>query len=252
MTGAASGIGRATVQRLLREGWRVYALDNDAQMLARLETEIDGAAGRLTTHVCDVMSEPSVEQAFASIRAEGAAINGVVLSAGVLKTGRLESMSVDDFDAVFGVNVRGLWLCARAAIPLLKVAAAQGGPARIVNLASIAGIRHKISSGAYAATKSAVIALTKVMAVELAGDGVLVNAVAPATVDTPMVAPHMRPGANTGYRTSGTSPLGRIAAPEDIAAVIDFLLNDDARYVTGAIVPVDGGTSAAFVPPGAT
>ena len=73
---------------------------------------------------------------------------------------------------------------------------------------------------------------------------------APATVDTPMVAPHMRPGANTGYRTSGTSPLGRIAAPEDIAAVIDFLLNDDAGYVTGAVVPVDGGTSAAFVPPG--
>ena len=124
----------------------------------------------------------------------------------------------------------------------------KGERARIVNLASIAGIRHKINSGAYAASKAAVIALTKVMAVEMAEVGVLVNAVAPATVDTPMIAPHVAAGSNTGYKTSGTSPLGRIAQPDDVARVIRFLLSDDAGYVTGTVTPVDGGTVAAFVP----
>jgi len=95
-----------------------------------------------------------------------------------------------------------------------------------------------------------VIALTKVMAVECAAHKVLINAVAPATVDTPMVRPHLNPGSNTRYRTSGTSPLGRIAQPEDIAAVICFLLGPDAGYVNGAVIPVDGGTIAAYVPPG--
>jgi NAD(P)-dependent dehydrogenase (short-subunit alcohol dehydrogenase family) len=134
---------------------------------------------------------------------------------------------------------------------LLKTAASEGEVSRIVFLASIAGLRHKIDSGAYAATKAAVIALTKVMAVESAPHGVLVNAIAPATVDTPMVRPHMQPGNNSNYRTSGTSPLGRIAEPDDIAAVIRFLLSKDAAYVTGTVIPVDGGTTAAFVPPGA-
>jgi NAD(P)-dependent dehydrogenase (short-subunit alcohol dehydrogenase family) len=86
------------------------------------------------------------------------------------------------------------------------------------------------------------------MAVECAAHKVLVNAVAPATVDTPMVRPHLNPGGNTRYRTSGTSPLGRIAQPEDVAAVISFLLSEDAGYVNGTVIPVDGGTVAAFVP----
>jgi NAD(P)-dependent dehydrogenase (short-subunit alcohol dehydrogenase family) len=157
-------------------------------------------------------------------------------------------MSVDDFDQLFAVNVRGLWLCAREAMPLLKLAGADD-IARVVFLASISGIRHKVESGAYAATKSAVIALTKVMAVECAPYKVLVNAVAPATVDTPMVRPHLNPGSNTRYRTSGTSPLGRIAQPEDVAAVIAFLLSKDASYVNGTVIPVDAGTVAAYVPP---
>jgi len=150
---------------------------------------------------------------------------------------------------LFAVNVRGLWLSAREAMPLLKVAGRDGEPARVVFLASISGLRHKIDSGAYAATKAAVIALTKVMAVECAADKVLVNAVAPATVDTPMVRPHLNPGDNTRYRTSGASPLGRIAQPEDVAAVIAFLMSEDAGYVNGTVIPVDGGTVAAYVPP---
>ena len=246
VTGGASGIGKATVLRLLEEGWAVIAIDRAEDALAALKRSC--ANPDLSVHACDISDEGQTAETFAQIRLTHTSINGLVLSAGILETGRLEDMHAEAFDRVFSVNVRGLWLCARAAMPALRHSADNGERARIVNLASIAGIRHKINSGAYAASKAAVIALTKVMAVEMAEAGVLVNAVAPATVDTPMIAPHVAAGSNTGYKTSGTSPLGRIAQPEDIAAVIRFLLSDDADYVTGTVTPVDGGTVAAFVP----
>ena len=249
ITGGASGIGRGTAQRLLQEGWTVIALDADKPGLEALRKDLAAPADRLHVQVCDVTSAESVTSAFGDIGRRFGRLNGLVCSAGVLRIGALDAMAVEDFDQLFAVNVRGLWLCAREAMPLLKLAGAEGELARVVFLASISGIRHKIDSGAYAATKAAVIALTKVMAVECAPHKVLVNAVAPATVDTPMVRPHLNPGGNTRYRTSGTSPLGRIAHPEDVAAVISFLMSEDAGYVNGTIIPVDGGTAAAYVPP---
>jgi NAD(P)-dependent dehydrogenase (short-subunit alcohol dehydrogenase family) len=250
ITGGASGIGRGTAKRLLDDGWTVVALDRSEAGLARLAEEFAGYGGRLETAVADVTSEASLAAAMDGIRARHGRLNGFVASAGLLRTGPLDEMPVAEFDDLFAVNVRGLWLSTKLAMPLLKAAGAKGELARVVFLASISGLRHKIDSGAYAATKAAVIALTKVWAVESAAAGVLVNAVAPATTDTPMVAPHLTPGTNTRYRTSGTSPIGRIAQPADIAAVIRFLMSPDGGYVNGAIVPVDAGTIAAFVPAG--
>jgi NAD(P)-dependent dehydrogenase (short-subunit alcohol dehydrogenase family) len=252
ITGAASGIGRGTTRRLLDDGWTVVALDSSNPGLESLQQEFAAVGDRLVTMACDVTSVESVSSAFREIGKRYGKLNGLVCSAGVLKIGALDTMPVEEFDQLFAVNVRGLWLTAREAMPWLKEAGAANEIARVVLLASIAGIRHKIDSGAYAATKAAVIALTKVLAVESAPHKVLVNAVAPATVDTPMVRPHLTPGTNTRYRTSGTSPLGRIAQPSDVAAVIRFLMSEDAGYVNGTIVPVDGGTVAAFVPPGTT
>jgi NAD(P)-dependent dehydrogenase (short-subunit alcohol dehydrogenase family) len=252
ITGAASGIGRGTVRRLLNDDWTVVALDASQPGLEALRQEFGSVADRLVTMTCDVTSVESVTGTFREIGNRYGKLNGLVCSAGVLKIGTLDTMPVEEFDQLFAVNVRGLWLTAREAMPWLKEAGAANEIARVVFLASIAGIRHKIDSGAYAATKAAVIALTKVMAVESAPHRVLVNAVAPATVDTPMVRPHLTPGTNTRYRTSGTSPLGRIAQPSDVAAVIRFLMSEDAGYVNGTIVPVDGGTVAAFVPAGTT
>jgi NAD(P)-dependent dehydrogenase (short-subunit alcohol dehydrogenase family) len=250
ITGAASGIGRGTVRRMLEDGATVVALDLSEAGLARLREEFGVYGTQLDTVVADVSSEASLTAAFAEITRRHGKLNGFVGSAGLLRTGALDTMPVEEFDAVFAVNVRGLWLSAKLAMPLLRTAAGQGEHARVVFLASISGIRHKIESGAYAATKAAVIALTKVWAVESAAAGVLVNAIAPATVETPMVAAHLNPGSNTRYRTSGTSPLGCIAQPADVANVIHFLMSPEAAYVTGTIIPVDGGTSAAFVPPG--
>jgi NAD(P)-dependent dehydrogenase (short-subunit alcohol dehydrogenase family) len=248
ITGAASGIGRGTAIRLLDDGWTVVALDRDAGALESLRKDYAAVGDRLHTLACDVTSLESVAGAFREISRRFGHLNGLVCSAGLLRIGTLDSMPVEEFDELFAVNVRGLWLSARQAMPLLKVAGAEGELARVVFLASISGIRHKIDSGAYAATKAAVIALTKVMAVECAAHKVLVNAVAPATVDTPMVRPHLNPGGNTRYRTSGASPLGRIAQPADVAAVISFLMSKDAGYVNGTVIPVDAGTVAAFVP----
>lgn len=250
ITGAASGIGRGTARRLLDDGWTIIALDVSENGLRALREEFASYGARLDTQVADVTSEASLASAFEAIGARHGRLNGFVASAGLLRTGPLDSMPVNEFDDLFAVNVRGVWLSTKYAMPLLKAAASKGEAARVVFLASISGLRHKIDSGAYAATKAAVIALTKVWAVEGAVSGVLVNAVAPATTDTPMVAPHLNPGSNTRYRTSGASPIGRIAQPADIAAVISFLMSPDAGYVNGSIIPVDAGTIAAFVPPG--
>jgi NAD(P)-dependent dehydrogenase (short-subunit alcohol dehydrogenase family) len=249
ITGAASGIGRGTAERFLADGWTVVALDVSEKNLAALAKDFASAGDRLETMVCDVSKAGSVIKTFKDIGQRHGKLNGLVCSAGLLRIGALDAMPVEEFDDLFAVNVRGLWLSAREAMPLLKVAGAKGELARVVFLASISGIRHKIDSGAYAATKAAVIALTKVMAVESAQHNVLVNAIAPATVDTPMVQAVMNLGSNSRYRTSGTSPLGRIAQPADMASVIRFLISPESAYVNGTVIPVDAGTSAAFVPP---
>lgn len=239
VTGAASGIGAHTATRLREDGWHVIGMDIS---IAGMQ-----AGENFTPIACDVRDPAAVEAAFAQATRGGGKLNALIACAGILRTGPIAEQTVEDFDLVFGVNVRGLWLCAKHALPALKRAAAAGETARMVLLSSIASIRPKVNGGVYAASKAAVSQLTKVLAVEHAADGVLINAVAPATVDTPMVRPALN--SNTGnYRPSGNSPLGRIAEPEDVTRLIRFLLSDDAAYITGTIIPVDGGTSAAFVP----
>jgi len=159
-----------------------------------------------------------------------------VTCAGVLRTALMEDMPIEDFDLVLNVNTRGTFLCAQKALPLLRAGATPDNPSRIVMLSSVAALRPKIVSGAYAASKAAVSQLCRVMAAEWAPSGVLVNALAPGTVDTPMVAAVANPAASKGYRPSGVSPVGRIAQPDDVVDVMMFLLSDAARYVTGTTI----------------
>jgi NAD(P)-dependent dehydrogenase (short-subunit alcohol dehydrogenase family) len=239
ITGAASGIGKAATRRLASQGWEVFALD-----VAPI-----AAAPNVTPLSCDVADTASVTTAFDRVAARAPKLDALICCAGVLRIGPLAEMAVEEFDRVFAVNTRGTWLCAKAAFPLLKAAARPEAPARVVLLSSVAALRPKISAGAYAASKAAVSHLTRVIAVEWAEHGILVNALAPGTVDTPMVHAVSDPAKVGRYRSSGVSPIGRIASPEDVVDVMGFLLSDAARYVTGTIIPVDGGTQAAFVPP---
>lgn len=247
VTGGASGIGRRTVERLLGEGWAVWSLDLDERALSQQASRHEAAQGRYRNHVCDVSRPDSIAAAFSAIREGTRKLDALVCSAGIVRLGSMEEQSLEDVDLMLSVNVRGPWLTVRAALPLLREQASVNDPSRVVILGSIGGIRPKVGSGFYSATKSAVHVLTGIMAVELAPSGVLVNAVAPGTVDTPMVATAATANPSSGFKPSGASPLGRIGQPDDIADVILFFLGDAAKYVNGTVLPVDGGTRAAFV-----
>jgi len=246
ITGVASGIGLEAARDLIEKGWIIYGLDVS-------ERDLAVAADKLTSPnfrplACDLRDADAVKKTMGEIQSSVGSVNCLICSAGILKLGRLAKMAVEDFDLVMNVNVRGLWLACREAIPMLKVAASAGELSRIILMSSISAIRPKIESGAYSASKAAVSQLTQIMAAECAADGILVNALAPGTVDTPMISGQSDPTKQGNWRPSGSSPLGRIAEPRDIVRVMRFLLSEDAAYVTGTIIPVDGGTRAAFIP----
>ncbi len=247
VTGAASGIGLGTSRDLLGRGWTVHGLDLTEAALAKAAAGL--ADENFHTHACDIRSAEAVAATMADIGRAAGRVNALVACAGVLKLGKLADMSVEDYDMVFDVNTRGLWLSAREALPHLRAAAGAGELARIVFLSSVSALRPKIESGAYSASKAAVSQLTRILAVEVAGEGILVNAIAPGTVDTPMVNDQGGPNETGAWRPSGPSPVGRIAQPDDIARVVRFLLSEESAYITGTTIPVDGGTQAAFVPP---
>lgn len=247
ITGAASGIGQAASRRLLEAGWTVFGLDLAKDRLHAVGDDFTEHHNRFRPVVCDVSDAASVAYAFGSM---GSSLNALVCCAGVLRTALMENMTIEDFDLVLNTNLRGTFLCAQKALPLLRQGATRQDPARVVLLSSVAALRPKIVSGAYAASKAGVSQLCRIMAAEWAASGVLVNALAPGTVDTPMVRAVSDPIQSKGDRPSGVSPVGRIAQPDDVVDVMMFLLSDAARYVTGTTIPVDGGTQAAFIPPG--
>ena len=246
VTGGASGIGRRTVERLLDQGWQVWSLDLSAIGLSALAEETR-AGTRLRCQQCDVSQPVSVATAFEAISLASPKIDALICSAGVVRIGSLEAHTPEDVDLILGVNVKGPWLTARAAAPMLRQNSSVENPARVVIVGSIAGIRPKVGSGFYSASKAAVHVLTGIMAVEMGPSGVLVNAVAPGTIATPMAAAAAASNSSSAFKPSGVSPLGRIGEPDDVADVILFFLSDAAKYVNGTVLPVDGGTRAAFI-----
>lgn len=242
VTGAASGIGLACCDDLVSSGWRVFGMDLS---IDHLHMAGDHLGDCFIPIACDVSRSGDVSRAFETMQSGTDTLDALICSAGIFRTGPLLEMTEADFDALFAVNAKGSWLAAKAALPMLAKSATAEAPARIVFLGSIASIRPKVGGGAYSASKTALAQLARVLSVELAGRHILVNVVAPATVDTPMT---QRLKSDRGYRLSGTSPLGRVAQPSDVTAVIRFLLSSASNYVTGVILPVDGGTSAAYDP----
>ena len=244
--GAASGIGRATALAFADDGAKVAALYVNMERLEGFDEELRAAgAAAAFTGAADVRDSGATNAALQTVVDSFGGLDHMIFTSGILRVGSLMDMPEAEFDDVFDVNMRGFWIAARAAVPHLEA-----GPDRrkgITALSSAAAIRPKASSGAYAASKIALSHLVRVMAVELASTGITVNAIAPATVDTPMTQPFMgETNANHGYRLSGTSPMGRIAQPEDIAEACLFLSSQASAYITGITMPVDGGSTAAM------
>ena len=231
VSGAAGGIGKETVRALTDAG---------AIVAAAVETD-EQAAGFNTARTLDVRSEDDWKATVAWVVQEFGQLDVLVNNAGVLREASPEETSVDMWDLVHSVNLKGVFLGCKAAIPELRKT---GGA--IVNVASIDGIRGNYNHAAYSASKGGVVALTRSLALDLAPDNIRVNAVCPGTVDTPMVAAMMSnaPSHEAAMEVSRQKhPIGRIAQPEEIADVITFLAGPASRFMTGMAVPVDGGRS---------
>lgn len=241
VVGGTSGIGRRIVERLVSEGWTAWSLGR------RLASHGTSRNDSFHYQSCDVRDQASVARAFARVQETTPQVNALIYSAGVNIAGELHLIDPDDAELMFDVNLKGPWLSIREAYPLLREAARAHDPARVVIVGSIGGIRPKICGGIYGATKSGAHVLARVAAVELGPENITVNVVAPGSTDTPMYAATAEAEAKTGYRSSGPSPLGRIATVDDVVDVILFVLSPSAKYVNGVVLPVDGGTRAAYV-----
>ncbi|HKD57749.1 MAG TPA: SDR family oxidoreductase [Hyphomicrobiaceae bacterium] len=241
VTGAGSGIGRASVARLLQAGWKVAAVDRDGTALASLAADI-AKPRRLFTQALDVTNEPAAEKAIAMAGEAFSRIDGVVNSAGIAADIPALETPVEFFRKVLDVNVVGTFMVARAAARVMR----NTGGGSIVNISSVSGLRGGKGRSAYGASKGAVIVLTQVLANDLARHGIRVNAVAPGPVDTPMAqALHSE---QDRAQWMHHIPLRRYARPDEIASVIEFLLDGTrSSYMTGEIVAVDGGFHGAGI-----
>lgn len=237
VTGAASGIGRATVTRLVNEGAAVYALDRDADGLEETRAAALGP-GRVVTHVVDVTDEEQVVAAVAAAVAELGSIEALVNLAGIHRTTPIESLKVSDLRDLFEVNLIGTAITCREVVPHLP----EGGV--IVNVASTAAAHGSPYMSAYSASKGAVLGFSYSLAAELVGRGIRVIPISPGQVATPLTQSVAPDAALSGLDFSyfaRTRSLWGPADPAQLAAVIAFAASSDSSYLTGAELRVDGG-----------
>jgi len=245
VTGAGSGIGRASARGLARAGLAVGCLDIRAASAEAVAGEIRAEGGRATSAGCDVAEEGSVAAAVAAVAAEFGRLDTVVASAGVTFSRPLHQLTAEEWHRVLGINLDGVFFTLKHTVPHLRTA---GGGA-IVTIGSVASLVAAARTAAYDASKGGVLQLTRSVANEYAADGIRANCVCPGVVATGLVgnsedtfgAP-LEPNANRGGRVR--APMERAAQPSEIAAVVVFLCSDDASFMTGAAVPVDGGFTA--------
>jgi len=238
VTGASRGIGRACAEALAAGGWRVAigyrSSESDAKdALAAIET--DGGSGTIV-HM-DTLDAASVKQAFEEVAGSLGPVTGLVNNAGFSQDGLLLKYPLETFARTMDTNVRGAFLASQAAVRTML--RARWG--RIVNMSSAVAIRGNAGQTAYAASKSALVGLTKSLAREVGVKGITVNAVCPGLVDTDMTS-YLTEPARAVYIEQ--TPLGRTAHLEEVSAVVRFLMSEEASYVNGAVIPVDGGLTA--------
>lgn len=235
VTGAASGIGLAAAARIAAEGGRVVLVDRDSDATVAAAEKVGGVA-----ETADVGSAAAVDALRERVLSRFDRVDALVNSAGILRWGGTVDTTEEDWDELMRVNLKGTWLVSRA---FVEPMAARGRGA-IVHIASNMGVRGVANQVAYSASKGAVIALTRSMAIDLGPRGIRVNCVNPGHISTPMGDSAAERLGLTPEGIRARYPLGRIGASDEVATAIAYLTSDEASFVTGAIVPVDGGYTA--------
>jgi NAD(P)-dependent dehydrogenase (short-subunit alcohol dehydrogenase family) len=245
VTGGAQGIGRAIVERLRAEGATVVFLDVDGSRGERLASELEDAGARVDFRHCDVTDESQVAAAMSETIAEHGRVDVLVNNAGINAHFDAAAMTVDEWEHVFAIDLRGPWLCSKHALPSMREN--RGGS--IVNIASIHAFLTTPGMFPYAAAKSGLIGLTRNLALDEARYGIRVNAVCPGFVRTRLVQDWLESQPDPVAAEQAVleaHPLGRIGEPEEIASLVSFLASDEASFITGAALLADGGLSARF------
>jgi len=237
VTGAGSGIGRAYALALAHEGASLALVGRRKKLLEKVAAEIGSSA---LVVAADVSHKGEAERIVQQTVSHFGSLNVLLNNAGVLHIGTAEQITEEQWDETFNVNVRAVWLLSRAVLPAMRKA----GGGSIINMASVLGINGARNRAAYAASKGAVVLLTKCMAIDYGQEQIRVNAIGPSFIETELTAAVISkapdPNAVRAERIS-VHPLGRLGQPQDIAGLAVYLASDESSWVTGSIFPVDGG-----------
>jgi meso-butanediol dehydrogenase/(S,S)-butanediol dehydrogenase/diacetyl reductase len=239
VTGAASGIGRATAIRLADEGAAVVAVDVNAGLLAELEQATVDRSGSVTALVGDVGTEAGVQAIVTGAVERLGSLHVVANVAGVLSFSHTHEVSLDEWNRLISINLTGTFLMCRESLPHLL--ATRGN---IVNLASTAAHKGQPWASAYVASKGGVLALTRALAVEYAAQGLRANSISPGAIDTPITGAFQLPEGADIKLLNRVTPLGPFGTPEGIAAAIAYVASDEASHMNGADILIDGATLA--------
>ncbi len=234
VTGANRGIGKAIATRLASDGYIVAMIARNEEALLEVQEEIASNGGRASSHVCDLADFESFTSTIDAVVAEYDRLDVLVNNAGMTKDGLLLRMSTEDFDDVIDVNLKAVFAgCKAAARPMMK-----GRWGRMINITSVTGISGNAGQANYAAAKAGIIGLTKTIAKEFGSKGITANAIAPGYIETDMTASL---GEEIRQGVEKMVPLRRYGQPEEIASTVSYLASEDAGYVTGQVLVVDGG-----------
>lgn len=234
ITGAASGIGKATTLLFAQEGATVIAGDISKENLDSLVKEAEGLPGRVDSYILNVTDRDQVKEVVEKVVQKYGRIDVLVNNAGITRDALLVRMKEEDWDAVINVNLKGVFNVTQMVVPYM-IKQRNGS---IVNVSSVVGIFGNPGQTNYAASKAGVIGMTKTWAKELAGRNIRVNAVAPGFIETPMTEKLPEKAREAAL---SRIPLGRFGKPEEVAQVILFLASDESSYVTGQVIGIDGG-----------